>query len=80
MRELVCCCPKCLTVDATGVSVDSDATVRKIYDRPMHLQCKHCRQFFFVAVANMMISNCLDGPNQFHPIGPGEGQSRFTDV
>lgn len=80
MRELVSCCPKCLTVDATGISVDSEATVRKIYDRPVHLQCRHCHQFFFVAVANTMISDCLDRPNEFRAISPEEAQSRFTEI
>lgn len=80
MRELVSCCPECLTVDTTGISVDSDATVRKIYERSMHLQCRHCHQFFFVAVANTMLSNDLAGPNEFYRTGLAEAQSRLTDV
>ena len=68
MRELIFCCPHCLVVDSTGISVGSDRTIEKIEHRPVRLQCKHCRRWMFVSVQNAMVSGFFERPNTFRPV------------
>ena len=69
MEELVFCCPNCLAISRSGISIDP-LFARKYPDRAVHCRCDRCDAANVLALRDTMLCAAVADDGRFAATAP----------